>query len=84
MNNQSPEFLQAELNRYKKQLSALSNSLDYEQHLESRATLRIFYQEKITELEKRIEASGINQIEVIDVEIVSEETTNHSSTKKDL
>lgn len=74
MNNQSPEFLQAELNRYKKQLSALSNSIDYEKYLESRATLQIFYQDKITELEKRIEASGINQIEVIDVEIVSEET----------
>lgn len=67
MNNQSPEFLQAELNRYKKQLSALSNSIDYEKYLESRATLQIFYQDKITELEKRIEASGINQIEVIDV-----------------
>lgn len=84
MNNQSPEYLEAELKRYKLQLDALNNSKDYENHPEQRNQLSSFYIEKIVALEKIIKPDGINQIEVIDVEIVSEESTNHSSTKKEL
>lgn len=81
MNNQSPEYLEAELKRYKLQLEALNNSKDYENHPEQRNQLSSFYIEKIVALEKIIKPDGINTIEVIDVEIVSP-NSNTSSTKK--